>query len=284
MPEERRCRIVMGKIHISKWVKEDFEKRLIELISSGDEYIQEGGKGAGKFIWVFGDYLVETIDEEKIIFARLGKIKKGLEDTIFDRDQKSFKRIKVESPRALSYSNFIIHPESHNILFEEKMPDISIKQFKEKFSMLYTRHFVDLSGVTIDLIVETKRVFEILRQYDKVIEAQFKVTPSNPEDEPEFRRLDHLLKESDTKIANLKFKNEKDGLNVEGTIVGEGISLSGAGYGEYNISVEKEEKKEIIRSKDQILRKVVRVIDEPAELMRSFWEKLKEYIQKRKQS
>jgi hypothetical protein len=90
------------------------------------------------------------------------------------------------------------------------------------------------------------------------------------------------LKEGSTKEANFKFKNEEDGLKIEGTIIGEGLSLSGAGYGEYNISVEKEEKKEIIRSKDQILRKVVRVIDEPEELMRCFWKNIKEYLQQRK--
>ena len=148
MLEESKHKVVVGKIHISKWLKDDFENRLLELVSCGDEYIPEGGKGAGKFIWVFGDYLSETIDNEEIIFARLGKIKKTLVDMIFDRERKSFKRIKVSEPRALRYSNFIIHPKSHTILFEEKLPDISIKQFKEIFSMLYVRHFNDLSSVS----------------------------------------------------------------------------------------------------------------------------------------
>ena len=282
MPEERQSRVVMGKIHSPQWVRDDFERRLSDLVSSGDEYIQETGKGKDKFVWVIGDQLVESIDEEKIIFARLGKIKSGLEETIYDKELKSFKRIKVDTPRALSYSNFIIHPESHIVLFEEKLPDISIKQFKEKISILYKRHFNDLSDVKIDLIVETERVFKILRRYDKITEVQFKVTPSNPEDEIEFRRLDHLLKDGSTKEANFRFKNEEDGLKIENTIIGEGISLSGAGYGEYNISVEKEEKREIIKSNDQILRKIVRVNDKPAELMRCFWEEIKEYLQQRK--
>lgn len=206
MSEERQRRVVMGKIHISQWVRDDFERRLSDLVSSGDEYIQETGKGKDKFVWVFGDQLVKTIDEEKIIFARLGKIKSGLEETIYDKERKSFKRIKVDTPRALSYSNFILHPESHIVLFEEKRPDISINQFKEKISILYKRHFNDLSDVKIDLIVETERVFEILRRFDKVIEVQFEVTPSNPEDEIEFRRLDQLLKEGSTKEANFKMK------------------------------------------------------------------------------
>lgn len=127
-----------------------------------------------------------------------------------------------------------------------------------------------------------ERVFDILKQYDKIVEVQVKTTPSNPEDTPDFRRLDPLLKESDTKEANLRFKNEEEGLKVEGTIIGEGISLSGAGHGEYTISVEKEERREIIRSKDQISRTVIRAIDEPKELMWKFVEKLKQYLQKRK--
>jgi len=285
MPEERQRRVVIGKIHISRWVTNDFESRLIGLVSGGDEYIQETGRGKNKFVWVFGDPLVKDIDREKIIFARLGKIKRGLEETIFDRNKRSFRRVPVdvESPRALSYSNFIIHPNSHTILFEDKLPNISLNQFKENFSKLYKQHFRDLSDLKIDLIVETGRVFEILKQFERIIEVQFKVRPSNPEDEPEFRRLDHLLKESGTKDANLSFKNEEAGLKVEGTIIGEGISQSGAGYGEYEISVEKEGRKEIIKSKDKIVRKVVKAIDEPAELMRRFWKELKDWREHRQE-
>jgi len=70
MPEERVSRLVMGKLHISQWVREELGERIEKLILSGDEYLQEKGKGKGKFTWVFGDGIVETIDNEKIIFGR----------------------------------------------------------------------------------------------------------------------------------------------------------------------------------------------------------------------
>lgn len=76
MPEERVSRLVMGILHISQWVREELGERIEKLILSGDEHIQEKGKGKGKFTWVFGDGLSETLDGEKIIFGRLGKMKR----------------------------------------------------------------------------------------------------------------------------------------------------------------------------------------------------------------
>lgn len=278
--ERRRCKLVVGKIHISRWVKEPIEERFSKLVYSGDEYHQETGKGKGRFTWVIADALVETNEGEKIIFARLGKIKQELVETIYDREQKSFIKEKTKSPKALSYSNFIIHPKSSTIVFEEKLPDISIKQFKEIFSMLYKRHFRDISYIKIDLKKETEKVFEMLARYDRVVKVHLKLTPTNPEDEPDFRRLDQVLKEGNIREANIEFENEDEGLKLEKTIVGEGISLSGAGYGEYRITVEKEEKREIIKSKDQILRKVILAVDEPKELIKAFGDKMKEYLKR----
>ncbi len=276
---ERESHVVVGRIHISSWIREDLEKRLIELTSSGEEYQRLRKKRKIKFIWVFGDQEIQIIDNEKIVFARLGKIRSGYEK-YYDKEKKSFRLRNVQSSQFLSYSNFVIHPKSHLILFEERKPLISIRQFTEIFSRIYKKHFRDLTDIGIDPIIETEMVFQILRQCKKIIDVQFKVTPSNPVDEPEFRKLDELLKDGNTKEARLRFRNEEAGLKVENTIIGEGIALSGAGYGEYTILVEREGNKEVIKSKDRISREVVKSIDQPEQLIKNFWEKMIKYIKK----
>lgn len=280
------CRLVIGKIHISKWVKHEFENRLKELIFSGEEYIQDSGRGKDKFIWTFGDPLIENIDTEKVIFGRLGKIRRGYEEIIYLKGQKSFQR-KLEdqtdgkeSVRALSYSNFAIHPQSMKIIFEEKTPNISINQFIENFSKIYSFHFNDISEIKIDVIIETEKVFDKIKKFDKITEAVFKLIPSNPEDEPDFRRLDGLLKEGDTKEAILNFKNEDEGLKIENTIIGEGIAMSGAAYGNYKLTLVKNKEIEIVKSSDHIYRKYIKEIDEPFILIKTFWDILKKLSRK----
>ena len=83
MSIERKRKVVIGRIHVSPWVKEEFEERLIKLFTSGEKYIPLGGKGVSKFIWVFGDPLVKQLDGGTVIFARLGKINKNLCEIAF---------------------------------------------------------------------------------------------------------------------------------------------------------------------------------------------------------
>ena len=279
---ERRSNCIVGEIGISEWIKNEFEKRMLELFESGREYIPEGGRSEGKFIWVFGDTRIEEIDNEKIIFARLGKVKKELFYLTFDKETKQFKRKKGEEPRALNYSNFILHLNSHKILFEEKLPDISIKQFVDKFFMLYIRYFNDLSTITIDIMREPlDQLYALLNQYDKITEVQLKVTPSNPNDEPEFRRIDSFLKNSNTQEGTFKFTNKEDSLLIEGTIIGEGVALSKAGHGKYRITGEIGGEKKFIKSEDRIARFYIDTYDDIDILLRSFWEKLKGLVRRR---
>jgi hypothetical protein len=233
-----------------------------------------------KFIWVFGDQLTRTIDNEKVIFARLGKIKRGFEDTIYDKEKRSFNRVAAESPRALDYSNFVIYPRHHLILFEERDPHISIDQFRKNFSEIYKRHFSDLSNVRIDPITRTREILGILKECDRIIEAKFELFQSNPTDEPEFRKLDRLLKESNAEKTTLKFTNKKEGLTLEGSVIKEGVFMAGSGYGEYRITVEKEGSKKEIKSRDEIPRDVVESNDEPDELVNKLWEKMKERVKR----
>jgi hypothetical protein len=272
----RKSTIVIGKIHISEWVKSELDKKIIDLVSSGEMYKQDWGRGKNKFVWAFGDHVTKDINGEKIIFARLGKIKAGFEDLIYDKKAKSFKRVTVET-KPLYYSNLIISPKSHIIIFEER-PGISASMFPDLFSKFYSEHFNDLSSLKIDLILDREIVFSRLNDFDKIIEVKFKVMPSNPDNEEEFRKLDEEIKNSNASEASFKFKNEQDGLKVKDSMVGQGIALSGAGYGEYTIvGVEEDGEKKVIKSKDQVLRQETTIVDEPGHIITYFLDILRKF-------
>jgi len=251
---------------------------LCELVTKSEKYIQEKGKGKDKFIWIFLEGDAIEFDEAKIVYAQLAKINKNFEDKYLDEPTRSIKTIVSDQPRVVSVSNFIIDLKSQIILFEEK-PHISIKQFMLIFSTLYRRYFQDLSNIKIDPVIESDKIFEILGQYDKIISASFKVTPSNPEDEEDFRKLDELLKNSAATEANLKFKSDENkyGLNIkEDTIVREAIALSGAGYGNYTIVAKKDRETTILKSDDQIFRTTVQAFENASDMAESLIKKLKE--------
>jgi hypothetical protein len=279
MADDKYSMVVLGRIHISQWVRDALEFRLCELVTKSEKYIQEKGKGKDKFIWIFLEGKVIEFDvETKIVYAQLAKINKNFEDKYLDEPTRSIKTIVSDQPRVVSVSNFIIDLKSQTVLFEEK-PHISIKQFMQIFSTLYRRYFKDLSNIKIDPVIESDKIFEILGQYDKIISANFKVTPSNPEDEDDFRKLDALLKKSDTAEANLKFKSDgnESGLNIkEDTIVREAIALSGAGYGNYTIIAKRGEETTILKSDDQIFRTTVLAFEDTEDMANSLFKKLKE--------
>jgi len=107
------------------------------------------------------------------------------------------------------------------------------------------------------------------------------VSPPNPGDQ-EYERLESILNESNTDEGIFRFKNKEKGLKVKGTIIGEGVALSNAGYGEdYTISGIREGKEDIIQSKDQRLIHVVEISDEPEDLVVKYWDTLKKLSERR---
>jgi hypothetical protein len=284
MSEERQFRVVVGKFRISGINQDEFEKRITGLVSTSEEYEQDYGIGKGKFIWAFGDMWEKELDQGNVIFARLGKIRSPYRGTIYDTRERSFIDERIAPLRALSYSNFIVHPKTRMILFEEKS-NISINQFGKNFSIIYKRNFPDGSEIELELIEkskfdavrETKRVFEVLKER-KVVEVQFTVTPSNPDDKPEFGELDKILKNAGAKKAYIRIENEEGDLIVEGAITGWGIALSNAGYGHFRIIIEDEGRKRIIESKDKIRREIIMANDVPKELVKVFWSILSQYF------
>lgn len=277
MSEGRLTTVVVGKIHVSEWAKSEFRTRLIDLLSTRKKYKRISGKGADKFFWTFTNYRIETSDDQTILFARMVKVKRQIKEVVFDEESWSPALMARETPNA-SLANFIIILEKRVIIFEE-LQSISIKLFAEMFSTMYGQRFSseDLSKVWINPVVKKELIFEKLREFDKITRVKLVVTPSNP-DTGDYRQLDELLKNSKTEEAALEFKNEEEGLTVENTIIGQGISLASAGYGYQNITAEKDGKKEVIKSKDEILRWRVPFTDDSEAFIKNLYQRYVDFI------
>lgn len=262
MADDRVATVVVGKIHISNWVKEEFESRLITLLSTKKKYEQTRGKGAGKFHWTFSNFIENDLAEDKVLFAQLVKIKKQTNETVFDEANWSPAKTIKESPNA-SYSGFIIVPRKHLVIFQE-LSSISINIFKQMFSSMYTQLFgFDLSKVWIDPMVEKEQLLVRLRGFDKITNIKIIVTPSNP-DAGDYRTLDPLLKDSHIARASLDLSNE-EGLNLDGTMVREAINLASEGHGDTrSVTARSGEEEQLIIPKDEIKRLRVPYSDDAA--------------------
>jgi len=277
MTKDRLDTVVIGKIHISEWAKTEFDNRLIELLSKKQKYKRTRGKGARGFFWTFSNYTKETIGDNTVIFAKLVKVKEQINEIVFDEPSWEPTRVARNSPNAIS-SKFIIIPDMRVIIFEELQP-ISINLFKEMFATMYEQQFssMDLSKVWINLVVEKAQIFQKLKEFDKIIKVRIDVTPSNP-DTGDYRKLDDELKESNTDHATLEFNNDGQGLEVENTIIAQAISLALAGYGSQKIIAEKRGKREIISSKDEIVRWKVLHTEIPKDFMAGLTQRYVDFI------
>lgn len=269
--EKRDTLIVFGKVHLTPWVTDGYEERIWKLISSGHKYKQKKYVKEHDYFWVFGNSKREKINGDTLLFSRLGRIKSEIMEKGYDEKSKSFITIERQMPKA-NYSNFVIHPRSHSIILQDKKPDITINTFQRIFSSMYYDYYQDLSQLKITYDKEIGAVFEELDNCDRVLSAHFiNLMPSNPEMNKKFERLDGILKEANSADNEIKLNNKKDGLKYRDSVVEEAIHLSSSGRGDYRIKTIKDNETKEIRSKDQIKRLWVKIIDEPEEVIKKFY-------------
>ena len=230
---------VIGRMHIASqrtinYEKEkSFEEKIFDFISKSEGYIEKNRKGIEKAIWVFGNVSKQNMDGEEVFYGRFGKLKGTAKETLYDKKARNFIEENLIKQLAQSYSNFIIHPKTQTIIFEERRPDIKIEKFVKIFENSYLSYFPDLTAMKIRLMVEEGRVFTMLKD-KKVVRVTFQLIPSNPDDKEIFKKLDEMFHKSGIEDGKMQFDNP-EGLNVqaEGGIVREAIGLSDAGYGAY---------------------------------------------------
>jgi len=254
MTEERMTKVVVGKVHISNWAKDEFRSRIVTLLRTKKKYEQRKGKGAREYFWVFSDFIDTDIDaDDKMLFARLVRIKKQTKETVFDEEKWSPERMERDSPNA-SFSNFAIFLKNHVILFEERST-IPINLFMQMFSVMYAQLLsaIDMSSMWIDPLVDKSDILLRLKKFDKVTDMQFVLAPSNP-DTGDYKTLDDLFKGSKAAKVNLNLSNP-EGLRVEGQLINEAMNLAYSGHGSAEkIIAKRGDKEEEIQPKNAIKR------------------------------
>ena len=279
MTHEREFSLLFGRIHISEWDKRNFEITLVELLSKSDKIADNKGD-----YWRFGNFLSKKINDETVIFCRLGRIKGNKIETVFDESNRVFIPKHVDDERAIAYVNFVIYPKREVVIFEDKSPVISTKQFIKFFNTLYKNYFKVISDLKIDLMKESQKVFDRIAELETINSVSLHLMLPNPDNDEEYEGVKKLLEELNAKNAKLNFKNEEGSLNVDKTLIGQGIHLGNAGYGDYEIiGKRKDGNYDKIISQDEISRTIVQARDSPEELINKFFEKIKNRLKKKEE-
>lgn len=274
--------VVVGKIHVSEWAKDSFETRLTELLSTREKYkrSKKPRKGANEYFWTFSNYSDIIIDDQIVMFAKLVKVREQINEIVFDEDNWEPTK-EAQSIQNAIPSNFIIIPKMRTIMFEEVPQKIKLDLFIEMFEVMYGQRYFseDFSSLWINPVMEKTQIFEKLKKFDKVTKVKLEITPSNP-DTGDYKQLDDLLKDANVDHSKIEFINDVEGLEYKKTIVGEAISLAAAGYGSQEITASKDDKIEVIKSKDSIIRWKVLFNDKPKEFMENLTKRYNKFTHK----
>ncbi|NJE79426.1 DUF4747 family protein [Thermococcus sp. GR4] len=290
MGKDSKMIVVLGRIHWRslfepKLSDDEFFHRVLDFLNKCPEYREE--KGDNTFVWAFGNILTLKIDDDQIIYGRLGKIKEGSERLVYDREERKFKKVKDSRiTNALAFVSFVIYPKHHLIAFQEKGRYISYKRFCEVFKKM-SREYFDNGEFVITPLPDKDRVLQSLQEFKKIITVNFTVTLPNPVDEPEWKQFRKLLKGASVEKAKMVLTNEHQGLNPNSTIIKGGIHLAASGYGSARIEGETETgERKVIYTKDTKYRRVVKAPEDADETIafKFFREIIKKFILKNRET
>jgi len=203
--------------------KKNFYNNLIAM--------QNQKEDAEKFYWALGDVDKVEIDGNNIVYGRLGKTAKERFETVYNEEKHSYSKelIKINSS---NYSNFFIMTDYNIIAFEEKYT-ISRNQFRKKFIKMWLE--TTSSEIEFEFLLDEAEVYDLIKTWDKIHSASFKLVPTNPSSREDFAPLDNFIRETQATKAKLVFENKDNGLNFQDSAISRGVSMSSAGYGEFDV-------------------------------------------------
>lgn len=204
----------------------------------------------GRYVWTIGDIGVAEIDAValadtiSLIHGRLGKTAREVVETVYDDKAHSFKREHVQSRKA-AYSNFFIDPGNAILALEDK-PLLTRGKFLKMFKRFWER--TEPSDIDFDFIKNEVEIFEVMKRWDRITEAKFNLSPTNPHPREDYSPLDNIIKQAQARRARMKFDGQSDGLAKEHSIVQQGTSMAAAGYGEFSLKGEEKDSTQVLSS------------------------------------
>ncbi len=230
--------------------KKNFYSNLIKM--------QNQKENVRKFYWAFGDVGKVDIDNHELVYGRLGKTAKERFETVYNEEKHSYSKelIKINSS---NYSNFFILPEYNAIAFEEKYT-ISRNQFIKNFQKMWIE--TTSSEIAFEYLLDEIEAYDLIKSWDKIYSATFKLVPTNPSSREDFAPLDKFIQVTRATRAKFVFENKENGLNFEDSAVSQGVSMSSAGYGDFDVKGKKGNSGAHVTSKGlQIKRDLVQIDD-----------------------
>lgn len=289
MREEFEHEFLMGRMHITTQTtitspkpKFDFSEKISKLLTESKQF-KENEKRT--YVWVFAN--VRTIESEgnKLFYGVFAKVReKGMEN-FYDPDSRVIKKGYRDKLITQTSSIFIINPKYQTIIFEEKT-GIKLRPFKKAFENIYGEFYKGMTTIEIDLIKEETALLQILNN-KTVIEIAFELVPSNPNMRPEWEVLDNLGKRAGAKKISIALQNRIDGLKF-GTdgMAGQGVALSGAGYGNFEAKVKDRSGTRTVSSKNNVVRRNVNLpsgFDPSENIIKSILKVFKKYTERDKE-
>ena len=255
----RPSTIYLARIHVSEGVQsllgetpsEDirlpFKERMERLFTSERTSLLIRHP---EFEWKFGG----VVAQRDLIFGKLGRIRKEAIRTVYDEGKKDFIEQAVERPDA-DVTNFCLFLHDKIIAFERKQL-IGQNVFMKILEELYNRFLGVSLGISLDLLTDTKEIYEILGGADKLLSISFKLKPTNPSTADEIHKMDEGLKKIRADKATLEFQNRSDGLEykVDGNFVEVGIEMCRRGYGSFSMKYLKGDQEIPFNSKTKVFR------------------------------
>ena len=226
-PEIRKMEFIFVRIHFKNLFSSGATHRMKEfLLKSKDIFIPEG-----KFTWAFGDIDSQSINGDEVIFGRLGRTVTQKFETIYNQTEHSYRKELIKSIEAV-YSNFFIIPAYNLMAFEDKY-NLSRNKFIKIFKAFWQKY--DHAEIGFDFIKDEVEIFEIIKTWDRLTEASFDLTPSNPSSREDYKPVDEMIRKAAAKRAKLKFENKEATLSKENSIIQQSMSMATDGYGEFKL-------------------------------------------------
>lgn len=226
--QERTMSFLFVRIHFTEVFGPSAKAALYENLMK----IQERKEEVKGYYWAFGDIGNIAINTNELIFGRLGKTAKSRFEVIYDEERHKYKKELLNIQKA-NYSNFFIDAENNIIAYEES-PYISRHQFLKHFSKIWFDTVA--TKIEFEFLLLEAEIIKILRSWDRIITAKFKLKPTNPSSYDDFKPLDEFIRCAKAEKAKLEFMNEADGLNLtENTPIHQGLSMASAGYGDFEV-------------------------------------------------
>ncbi len=171
------------------------------------------------------------LNGNEIKFGRLGRTVTEKFETIYDQVVHSYRKELIKSVEAV-YSNFFIVAGYNLIAFEDRY-NLNRNKFIKIFTKFWQKY--DASEIGFDFLKDEIEIFDIIKTWDRLTEASFDLTPSNPSSREDYRPVDNMIRKASAKRAKLKFENKNDTLSKENSIIQQSMSMATDGYGEFKL-------------------------------------------------